>query len=87
MRRGMLVTAAIFSAAIAIGAGVEQPKETKPAKEPEAKQPEAKPIPPARPEDVQSVDAIIKAFYESEAGNPGQKRDWDRFRSLFVFEA
>jgi hypothetical protein len=51
------------------------------------KQPEKKPIPAAKPEDVQSVDAIIKAFYASTAGNPGQPRDWDRFRSLFVAEA
>jgi hypothetical protein len=51
------------------------------------KQPESKPIPAARPEDVASLDAIIKTFYEATAGNPGKARDWDRFRSLFVNEA
>lgn len=40
--------------------------------------------PKAKPEDVNSIDAIIKAFYEAPGGGPGQARDWDRFRSLFV---
>jgi hypothetical protein len=40
--------------------------------------------PAAAPEDVESIDAIIKAFYEAPAGAPGQERDWDRFSSLFV---
>ena len=39
--------------------------------------------PPARPADVQSVDAIIAAVYDVISGDAGQKRDWDRFRSLF----
>ena len=29
----------------------------------------------------------MKAFYESTAGDPGQARDWDRYRSLFVPDA
>ena len=40
--------------------------------------------PPARPADVQSVDAIITAVYDVISGDAGQKRDWDRFRSLFA---
>lgn len=43
--------------------------------------------PKAKPEDVASVDAIIKAFYEVPAGEPGQTRDWDRYLSLFVPDA
>lgn len=38
----------------------------------------------ARPDDVKSVDAIITALYDVISGPAGQKRDWDRFRSLFV---
>jgi YVTN family beta-propeller protein len=34
--------------------------------------------------DVASVDAIIAALYEVISGPAGQKRDWDRFRGLFV---
>lgn len=41
-------------------------------------------LPPARPEDVSSVDAIMKAVYDVISGPAGQKRDWDRMRSLFV---
>jgi DNA-binding beta-propeller fold protein YncE len=39
---------------------------------------------PARPEDVASIDAIITALYDVISGPAGQKRDWDRFRSLFA---
>lgn len=45
---------------------------------------EPRPVPPAAPADVASVDAIIKAVYDVISGPAGQKRDWDRFRSLFV---
>lgn len=39
---------------------------------------------PARAEDVASVDAIMAALYDVISGPAGQKRNWDRFRSLFV---
>ncbi|MEO8449839.1 MAG: hypothetical protein ABI647_08625 [Gemmatimonadota bacterium] len=39
---------------------------------------------PARPEDVSSMDAIVKALYDVISGPAGQARDWDRFRSLFA---
>jgi hypothetical protein len=42
------------------------------------------PAPPARAADVASVDAIVKALYDTISGPAGQKRDWDRFRSLFA---
>ena len=41
------------------------------------------PPPPAKAEDVASVDAIIKAVYDVISGPAGQKRDWNRMRSLF----
>jgi hypothetical protein len=40
--------------------------------------------PVARPADVTSVDAIVAALYDVISGPAGQKRDWDRMRSLFV---
>jgi hypothetical protein len=40
--------------------------------------------PRARPEDVQSVDAVIAAVYDVISGPAGQARDWNRFRSLFA---
>src|SRR5437879_11150555 len=43
----------------------------------------AKP-PTARADDVKSIDAIVAAVYDVISGPAGQKRDWDRMRSLFV---
>jgi len=40
--------------------------------------------PEAKPQDVASMDAIIGALYDVISGPAGQKRDWDRFRSLFA---
>jgi hypothetical protein len=40
-------------------------------------------IPPARAEDVRSLDAIVAALYEVISGDAGKERDWNRFRSLF----
>lgn len=40
--------------------------------------------PPARPEDVASVDGLMRAIYDVISGPAGQKRDWDRMRSLFL---
>jgi hypothetical protein len=41
----------------------------------------------ATPADVGSLDAIMKAVYDVISGDAGQKRDWDRFRSLFHTDA
>ena len=45
---------------------------------------EMPPAPMANPADVESVEAIVTAVYESISGNAGVPRDWDRFRSLFL---
>ena len=34
--------------------------------------------------EVSSVDSILTALYDVISGPAGQKRDWDRFRSLFA---
>jgi len=44
-------------------------------------------VPAARPEDVESVDAILNAVYDVISGPAGETRDWDRMRSLFLPEA
>ncbi len=41
----------------------------------------------ARPADVASIDAIMRAVYEVISGPAGQKRDWNRMRSLFTSNA
>jgi hypothetical protein len=38
---------------------------------------------PADPRDVESIDAIIAVAYNVISGPAGQKRDWNRERSLF----
>jgi hypothetical protein len=38
---------------------------------------------PADPRDVESIDAIVAAAYDVISGPAGQKRDWNRERSLF----
>jgi hypothetical protein len=38
---------------------------------------------PADPLDVASIDAIITAAYDSISGPAGEKRNWDRERSLY----
>jgi hypothetical protein len=43
-------------------------------------------VPPARPEDVKSLDSILAAIYDVISG-PAGDRDWNRFHSLFVPEA
>jgi hypothetical protein len=54
-----------------------RPSQTQPAQEP--------PMPPAaNPADVASIDAIMAATYDVISGPAGHKRDWDRFRSLFL---
>jgi hypothetical protein len=40
--------------------------------------------PAARAADVASMDGILAALYDVISGPAGQKRDWDRLRSLFV---
>jgi hypothetical protein len=41
----------------------------------------------ANPADVATLDAIMKSVYDVISGDAGQKRDWDRFRSLFYKDA
>ena len=73
----------LISSALAL-AGISQPAvaQTAPASSRTASS--APVAPAARPADVSSMDAIIKAVYDVISGPRGQKRDWDRMRSLFV---
>ncbi|MCA9286227.1 MAG: hypothetical protein KDA22_13465 [Phycisphaerales bacterium] len=40
--------------------------------------------PPAEFADVQSIDAIVKTYYDTISGPKGEPRNWDRFRSLMI---
>ncbi len=41
----------------------------------------------ANPADVATIDSIMKAVYDVISGDAGQKRDWERFRTLFHKDA
>jgi sugar lactone lactonase YvrE len=43
----------------------------------------AVPTMPARPEDVATIDGVIKAYYDVISGPPGQPRQWSRDRTLY----
>ena len=43
--------------------------------------------PKANPNDVSTIEAIITAVYDVISGPAGEKRDWERMRSLFIPEA
>jgi len=64
----------------------QEKEQAKPKTEAPAPQgPATPPAPPAaKPADVASPDAILAATYDVISGPAGQKRDWDRFRSLFI---
>lgn len=42
---------------------------------------------PVNSKDVESVDAIISSLYNVISGPAGEKRNWDRMRTLFIPEA
>ena len=42
---------------------------------------------PADPKDLSSPEAIVAAVYDVISGPAGQKRNWDRMRTLFVPDA
>lgn len=74
-------------AALAVGAlarpAAAQARATAPAAQAPA---EPARTPEPRPDDVASVEAILAAVYDVISGPAGQKRDWDRMRSLFLPE-
>jgi hypothetical protein len=60
--------------------------QTDAAKQQPASQDLSSRVPAPRPDDVNSLDSILKAIYDVISG-PAGDRDWNRFRSLFVPEA
>lgn len=77
MKKNLLLTCLVILT-LAFNAAAQQ-TETKTEMKTEVKE--------ANPADVSSIDAIMKAVYDVISGDAGQKRDWDRFRSLFHKDA
>jgi uncharacterized protein YciI len=46
--------------------------------------PAAPPVPAADPADVATIEGIMHAFYDVINGPPGQARQWDRDRTLYM---
>ena len=46
--------------------------------------PTAAGTPDANPADVATIDSTVAALYDVISGPAGKKRDWNRFRSLFI---
>jgi hypothetical protein len=95
--RGRQIRIAFLAGAIALvpaalsaqarGAAPTAPQRTPAQADSIAMLPTRMPLPAADPKDVESIDAILAALYDVISGDAGVKRDWDRFRSLFVQHA
>ena len=79
---------AVLVLAFALGLSAQQAQQKPAEKPPAPANVHAAPVasPEAKPEDVQSIDAIVKALYDVISG-PAGPRDWNRFHSLFIPEA
>ena len=84
--RTLVVSSLLIVIFLAANTTIAQTENPSPQPSPPATaQPAATPPQPEpNPADVGSMDAIINAVYEVHSGPAGAKRDWDRFRSLFV---
>lgn len=74
----------ILPCALALAGAAWQPAVAQDAPAPARASTTATATPTARPADVASMEAIVQAVYDVISGPKGQKRDWDRLRSLFV---
>jgi hypothetical protein len=73
-----------LAAAPRLAAQTPSPSQTaQPPQAPAASQESPAPQ-PAKPADVASADAILAAVYDIISGPVGQKRDWERFRTLYL---
>ncbi len=72
----------VLAYALAVTLALPLPVEA-PAQAP-ARQPVAVPTVAPRPEDVGTLDGIMRAFYEVISGPAGQPRQWARDRSLYI---
>ena len=87
-RMALIAIASVVLLALALGARAQDSKAHPAAgmSQQQAMPPDTPAVPPAKPDDVKSIDSIIAATYDVISG-PAGDRDWDRFRSLFIPEA
>lgn len=90
--KGLFAAAAVITLMTATSAVAQapaaRPATPAPGARPATGSSDSRPTPAAapapRPEDVATLDAIVKALYASISGPAGEARDWNRFRSLFA---
>jgi hypothetical protein len=78
------LTAAVLAISIAPRTAASQACPPGPDRLPPVVIPDTTIVHPANPADVASIDAIVAALYDVISGPAGQKRDWNRFLSLFM---
>jgi len=81
--RALLLLLLVASLGAASMLGAQQPTPTPQPAPPAASSAAMPSAPRADSADVHSVDAILAALYDVISGPAGQKRDWNRFASLF----
>ena len=86
MKLALLALTTAF--AVSNPASAAQSAAEKPATQQHATPPQPVPdpfanVPPAKPDDVKSVESLLAALYDVISGPPGE-RDWNRLRSLFM---
>lgn len=86
MTRTIIIAAGVVS--VGMGSWFQPEGQRPPAGHPSITNPgdsvqEDQESPPAKPEDVASIDTILSAFFESMSGAKGEPRQWERLHSLF----
>jgi hypothetical protein len=87
MKHSLLVLATLLLVLTCAHAQQSSPPQSSvPQSQPAPPQDLSSRVPRAKPDDVKSLDAILRAIYDVISG-PAGGRDWNRFRSLCVPEA
>jgi len=79
LRTTCFLAAAVFTGVLLVPQQVEKPRAGKKSL-PHVTIGKAVP----RPEDVSTIDGMIKAYYEVVSGSAGQPRQWDRDATLYI---
>jgi len=80
MRTLPLLTLLALAFSLSTAAAQNQPAKPKPSRPSELNVPKIA----ARPEDVSTLDGILKAYYDVISGPAGQPRQWSRDRTLYT---
>src|SRR5438105_4152584 len=85
-RHSVRLLVLIFALGAAVSAQKSEPTQTSPQAAGLSATDLAAKVPAPKPDDVKSMDAILRAIYDVISGAAGD-RDWNRFRSIFFPQA